>query len=49
MDDLKTYAKMTTSKRACCPAGVDKDKTHRWPNAAGLKAETEGFIIAAQD
>ena len=26
-----------------------KTKTHRWLKAAGLKAETEGFIIAAQD
>ena len=30
-------------------ADVDQDKTHRWLRAAGLKAETEGFIIAAQD
>ena len=30
-------------------AKVDHDKTHRWLKAAGLKAETEGFIIAAQD
>ena len=30
-------------------ADVDQDKTHRWLKAAGLKAETEGFIIAAQD
>jgi len=30
-------------------AGVDQDKTHRWLKAAGLKAETEGFIIAAQN
>ena len=28
---------------------VDQDKTHRWPKAVGLQAETEGFIIAAQD
>ena len=27
-------------------ADVDQDKTHRWLKAAGLKAETEGFIIA---
>ena len=27
---------------------VDQDKTHRWLKAAGLKAETVGFIIAAQ-
>ena len=30
-------------------ADVDQDKTHRWLKGAGLKAETEGFIIAAQD
>ena len=30
-------------------AGVDQDKTHRWLKAADLKAETEGFIIEAQD
>ena len=30
-------------------ADVDQDKTHKWLKAAGLKAETEGFIIAAQD
>ena len=30
-------------------AGMDQDKTHRWLKAAGLKAETEGFMIAAQD
>ena len=29
-------------------ADVDHDKTHKWLKAAGLKAETEGFIIAAQ-
>ena len=29
-------------------AEVDQDKTHRWLKAAGLKAETEGFIITAQ-
>ncbi|CAH3023078.1 unnamed protein product, partial [Porites evermanni] len=28
---------------------VDQDKTHRWLKAAGLKVETKGFIIAAQD
>ena len=28
---------------------MDQDKTHRWLKAAGLKAETEGFIFAAQD
>ena len=30
-------------------AVVDQEKTHRWLKAAGLKAETEGFITAAQD
>ena len=30
-------------------ADVDQDKTHRWLKAAGLKAEIEGFVIAAQD
>ena len=30
-------------------ADVDHDKTHRWVKAPGLEAETEGFIIAAQD
>ena len=30
-------------------ADEDQDKTHRWLKAGGLKAETEGFIIAAQD
>ena len=28
---------------------VDQDRTHRWLKAAGLKAETEGFIIKAQE
>ena len=30
-------------------ADVDQDKTHRWLKATVLKAETEGFIVAAQD
>ena len=30
-------------------ADEDQGKTHRWLKAAGLKAETEEFIIAAQD
>ena len=29
-------------------ADMDQDKTHKWLKAAGLKAETKGFIIAAQ-
>ena len=31
------------------PADVDQDKTHRWLKAAGLKAETKGFIISVQE
>jgi len=30
-------------------ADEDQGKTHRWLKAAGLEAETEEFIIAAQD
>ena len=30
-------------------ADVDKGKTHQWLSNAGLKAETEGFIMASQD
>ena len=30
-------------------ADVDDYKTNQWPRSAGLKAETEGLIIAAQD
>ena len=30
-------------------ADVNQDKTHRWLKAAGLKAETDGFIIVARD
>ena len=29
-------------------ADEDQEKTHRWLKAAGLKAETEGYIVAAQ-
>ncbi len=29
--------------------GVDQQKTHQWLRSTGLKAETEGLIIAAQD
>ena len=28
---------------------VDQVQTHKWRRTAGLKSETEGFIIAAQD
>ena len=30
-------------------ADVDHHKTNQWLKSSGLKAETEGFIIAAQD
>ena len=30
-------------------ADVDQDKTHRWLKGASLKAETEDFIMAAQE
>jgi len=37
------YPKRTKEK------DVDQDKTHSWLSTPGLKSETEGFIIAAQD
>ena len=30
-------------------ADVDLHDTHQWLRSAGLKAETEGFIVDAQD
>ena len=37
------YPKRTKEK------DVNQDKTHNWLSTPGLKSETEGFIIAAQD
>ena len=30
-------------------ADVDQENTHQWLCNAGVKAETEGFVMAAQD
>ena len=30
-------------------ADVDQDKAHRWLKSAGLKVETEGFVITTRD